>query len=156
MAPANQDQPPAPWSARAARPQRGAQARPRGSTLADRWEAEAAEHVRLGAQYRTDRNDRLAAWAMSHADACHWHAATLRSDYDIVTAKLLLDTANYLIGAAGLGPSFRSLVRDLALPTPPPTLNTDTGDRAAERAARRRDNAVTDPAPHSPAPGRSD
>ena len=48
------------------------------ATLADRWEAEAAEHVRLGAQYRTDRNDRLAAWAMSHADACHWHAATLR------------------------------------------------------------------------------
>jgi hypothetical protein len=42
------------------------------------------------------------------------------ADYDVVTAKLLVDTINFLVGAAGLGPTFRQVARELALPAPPP------------------------------------
>jgi hypothetical protein len=39
-------------------------------------------------------------------------------EYDVVTAKLLLDTANFLIGAAGLVPSFRQVARDMTMRAP--------------------------------------
>ena len=47
---------------------------------ADRWEAEAAVHVRRGAQHRADHNDQMAAWSMACADTSHWCAQTLARD----------------------------------------------------------------------------
>lgn len=53
--------------------------------------------------------------------------------YDIVTAKLLQDTVNFLVNAADLSPSFRLAVRALTMPAPPEPTDGDnsTGEGVA-------------------------
>lgn len=51
---------------------------------------------------------------------CAGKRTTLESasgaEYDVITAKLLVDTTNFLVGAAQLGPTFRNVARELTLP----------------------------------------
>jgi hypothetical protein len=69
--------------------------------------------------------------------------AAAGAEYDIVTAKLLVDTTNFLVSAAGLGPTFRQVIRELALPAPPPAVRIAVGELELN---------LNPPAPDAPAP----
>jgi len=52
-------------------------------------------------------------------------------DYDVITAKLLLDTVNFLITAAELAPSFKQIARDLTMRPPAPAPDNTSSEQPA-------------------------